>query len=681
MPKAPQLPDPQFKQFSEAGKVDNSGAMLVEAVGTAAQQAFTLSQKDKLRKEVADARDKFDAMALGLGEESEVTDGIPTSVSTDPNNFSKSKKEVVLGSLAEEDVTFDAREVKALESEIAATQRGVQQGLAPTRALEINVETILRRYIDRYPGLTQEFQQVAQTALGTDSNLLAASFNAYKAAEKRAAQVKSPEETAIDAAVEAGFPSARFGLTPEERNLGLLKWRTWVSYSEAAIQAKAQAEVAHAQGAPSIADQNVNRYMQAFGRKTFAGVGEVLASAMPGVDSFSDLRSGITVMDPTAVQQTQLALRTAKAGLLSNLRLEAGDVVNIGNEEHGRYLNNLETQIGAIFDAVIESVSTQTISEETEYQLNVLENLHDFDFEQTFGPERAFYEGLYQFLPAGNRSLQDLVLKNALVATSGLHEKLSRYWGVAPLEAALVGVGGESSIDPNSNEGKAVIDAANNGAINGFENFLGDPVKYLNQQYDPVKWMRGFNMQFEDMEVGTRNKLLDMVGTPEWETFLEGSKGTPEIGQAATDLHQKVQDWGITMINASKEQLVRDVTSTSMTTRFNITKLPSHDPFWQKEGNSFSSQIPVGDVVKIVRTRDGLQVQRKTDKELANIGINMEHEPTVKGINELVRSVNNNLATNINSYARAIGNLGKGDTMDTTLDLIITDIVGAEDEE
>ncbi|MEE8114663.1 MAG: hypothetical protein V3T23_09940, partial [Nitrososphaerales archaeon] len=212
-----QLSDPKFKQFTEAGSIVDTGpAKIIEGITAGTVGAITAQQKGSLRKQIQVERDKLEELRdRGLNPDDSVL-GRPTDLSGD-DLIDLSIENLLENSAADKTVDVNVRELVAMDAEIKQVQRAVQQGIAPSRALELNVEKITRRFIDRFPGLSTEFQRVAKTALGTDANLLSATMRTVQDFERATRAATSDVETVFKAAADAGFLQAIHGATPEAR--------------------------------------------------------------------------------------------------------------------------------------------------------------------------------------------------------------------------------------------------------------------------------------------------------------------------------------------------------------------------------------------------------------------------------------------------------------------------------
>lgn len=663
-----QISNPTFKQFSEAGSIVDTGlATAIEGVAKGAIVGVTEFQKDKLRTEVSEERRKFlELLAQGVDpNESEL--GSPSDLSGD-DLLDLSIENILTNSAADPTVTVNVREVMAMDSDIQQVKRAVEQGIAPTRALEINVEKITRRFIDRFPGLSSEFQRIAKTALGTDNNLLSATMRTIADFERATKANLSDAETVQKAAADNGFLQAIHGPTPEARATAITQFLAWSQREAVRKLAKQEEEIAIAMGEMTRAERAFERNLGEIASLTSLEVAATLTNALPlGMQSagIGGIDAAIRSMEAGELQQMIFELEQQKAAQVFRAQsaLASAGSANEGTRARTGQLVDLIT---SVYDNLITDVSGQRLSDLTKNQLDILQNWHGVKFERILGIDALFYKNIMQFVPVDQR-LQNLEFRNLL--EQGMIERVGRLYGIANIAGAGIpgtGAFADSGFDPNTPEGQGVVDVSNKSQIESFRDFISDPDEGLAVNFEPTRIMNGFNLQFDDMEFDTKKQLLDMLGTPQWGTYFESAQRDPNVVKAVNELTRQVVDWGAVQLDNAVQQLLRDVSTTAMTRKFGVLSTePARIGF---------ELITTGDLVQLERDSQGVVFIRKTNAELEKVGLRMDQE-NVGRVSQIVGALNSNVANTLNAYARAMGNLGEGSSRDALLNEIFQTLV------
>jgi hypothetical protein len=663
-----QISDPKFKQFSEAGSIVDTGlATAIEGVAKGAVIGVTGAQTGLLREEVAAERRKFlELLAQGVDpNESEL--GTPSDLSGD-DLLDLNIENILTNTAAQENVTVNVREVMAMDSDIQQVKRAVEQGIAPSRALEINVEKITRRFIDRFPGLASEFQRVAKTALGTDNNLLSATMRTIQDFERATKANLSDAETVKKAAAENGFLQAVHGPTPEIQGQAVAQFLAW-SQREAVLKLAVQEEqIAIAMGETTRAERAFERHFAEIASMTSLEVAGTLMNALPlGMQSagIGGIDAAIKSMGKGELQQMIFELEQQKAAQI--FRAQSA-LANAGSANEGTRARagQLVDMITSLYDNLITDVTGQRLSDLTKNQLEILQNWHGIKFERIFGIDSLFYKNILQFIPVDQR-LQNLEFRNLI--EQGMIERVGRLYGNANIAGAGIpgtGAFADSGFDPDSSEGKGVMDVTNKSQIESFREFISEPEEGLGANFEPTRIMNGFNLEFDSMEFDTKKQLLDMLGTPQWGTYFESAQRDPQVVKAVNELTRQVVDWGAVQLNNAVEQLLRDVSTTAMTRKFGVLSTePARIGF---------ELITTGDLVQLERDSQGVVFIRKTNAELEKVGLRMDQE-NVGRVSQIVGALNSNVANTLNVYARAMGNLGTGGSRDALLNEIFQTLV------
>ena len=672
----PQLSDPRFKQFSEAGKPDTGTGAAVEAALTGAANVVATDAQNRLRDEVSAERDKFNQMMSELGSDSDVRLGVPSG---GQDLVDLSIDNVIDNATAQETITVDSREIAAATAEIRSVQNAVDQGLMPTRALEINVEAITRRYIDRYPGLTQEFQQVAQTALGTSNNLLTSTMRAYEELYRAAASAQDDTETMAERAFEDGFRNALVGATPEIRATSLANWLSWAQLEEANRLEEARAEQAALLGLPDRSQALLANTMANASRELTYTIGESIQNIMPEGEIFSgmsDVERLIPLVDPAQSQEIIFQLETQREVVKNNLRQRFMDNVAFDDRSNAQ-LQSMESTIDTLYGTLIDSFSNKRVSEELGYYLSALESYNGVRFEVLFGDARVFYKNFLQFVPVDS-NLHNLVFRNRL--EHDLIERIERFYGMGNPAAVIAG----SNTPMDEQEIEELTNAVDRAAINSFQQWLDNPNDEFLAEFPHQRYLNGMVQDFADMPADTKKEMLDMIGTPEFEAYAAQAANDPAVNSTIRELDRQVREWGEIMLDSAVEQFQRDITSESISRRFGVFRLEATPVITPSIAGASAGTsvvrdfISVGDLLEISRGPNGIRVARKPNSELAALGIDPNDQEMLQRVSNLTTAVNNNLILGLNAYARSMGNLGTGSSRDAILNQIIEDLIGED---
>ena len=668
----PQLSDPKFKQFTEAGRiVDTGAAEIVEGLSKGAVATVTAQQKGALREQVKGERKKFlELLAAGVDPE-ESTLGQPTDLAGD-ELVDLSIENILENSISDPTVDVNVRELMAMDAEIQQAKRAVQQGVAPTRALEINVEKITRRFIDRFPGLAPEFQRVAQTALGTDQNLLSATMRTIREFERAQSAATSDVETVFKAASDAGFTQAVHGATPEARIQAVAQFLAFGQRQAVQKLAEQEEQIAISRGEITPAQRKFERRFTEIAYETSLEVAGTLATALPiqlqssGLEGFD---SALRSMGAGDIEEVIFNLEQQKATQIFKARNALANAA-YANEGTRARAEQLVEVITDLYDNVITDVSGQRLSELSKTNLDILQNWHGIKFERILGEDALFLKNILQFIPVDSR-IQNLEFRNLL--EQGMIERIARMYGISHMEGAgFPGTGtfADSGFDPATSEGQGVMDVANKAMVQSFSEFIRTPEDPLSTRFEPARIMNGFNIQFEDMEFETKKQLLDMIGTDEWENYFREAQSDPKTLRSATQLAEKVIDWGAGQLQQAVDQLQREVGSADMTRKFGIFSMePQRIGF---------EPIVTADLVDLDRNQRGIIFRRRSNQELEAAGLEITDE-NIARVQRVVSALNNNVANTLNVYARSMGNLGTAGSRDSLLNEIFETLVPRND--
>ena len=670
----PQLSDPTFKQFTEAGSiVDTGAAEIVEGVTKGAIIGVTEGSKSSLRKKVLAERKKLeDLLRTGI-DPSESRLGAPTDLAGD-ELIDLSIENLLENTAADKTVDINVRELLAMDAEIQQTKRAVQQGIVPSRALEINVEKITRRFIDRFPGLAPEFQRTAQTALGTDSNLLSATMRTIREFESAQAAALTDIETVFKAATDAGFTQATFAATPEARIEAVAQFQAWSQRNAVQMLTEQREKIAISQGEITPAQRAFERRFTEIAYNTSLEVAATLAEALPlrlQSAGLAGMDNAIRSLEEGELQEVIFDLEQQKIQQIFKARNALANA-SYANEGTRARAEQLVETITDLFDNVIADVSGKRLSELSKTRLELLENFHGITFERLLGEDALFLKNILSLLPVDSR-IQNLEFRNIL--EQGMMERIARMYGISDIAGAAfppTGTFGDSGFDPSTAEGQGVLNLGHQGMIGAFNDFVRDPQAGEAASFQSSRIMNGFNIQFEGLEFETKKQLLDMIGTDKWDSYFEGAKGDVRVQNAAANLATKVVDWGAGQLNQAVEQLQRNVGSSDMTRKFGIFTI---DPAVIKAtGQVIRAPIITGDLVDIDRNQRGVVFTRRSNVELEKVGLEITGE-NIARVQRVVAALNANVANTLNVYARSMGNLGTLGSRDAILNEIFTSLV------
>lgn len=660
----PQLSDPKFKQFTEATAPDTSVADALVPLSNAVVTGVEAHQSSKLREEVQKERNKFlETAALGseTADDPVATTGQDDFLSLDVNAIRQQEIDA-------ESVTVNAREIAAMDAELQSRKRQVEQGLAPTRALEISVEQITRRYIDRFPGLATQFQAVAQRTLGTENNLLTATMRSFEEAERLAAQqTRDQFDTLNKAAFDGGYTDAVFGATEEIRARARVAFLANQVRVQTLAGLKQQHEMAVLRGEPTVAQRKLNEVIANVSRQTMLDVGANISAVMPdrlqggGLIGFE---SNLASLQAGEMEQVVFNLENQKALQLEKIRQQIAENVNLDEVSRQR-MGQLTETVAAVYDNVIESVGLGRFSEQTKHAMDILQHTSQIEFEQAFGRDALFLKNIVGVLPPGNNNANRLV--NTTI-DDGFIAKVMEFYDKAPLP----GIVSDATPSEIQLTHKAQV-AAFKEAIDPKSNALGK------EAYNTSAGIRGMNVQFHDMPTGSKRELLNMVGTDEFRTFLRTTPLHQEDVAALNDLEDKVSRFGIVMTERAANELQREVTEPKLARLFNIKRDTDATFKPLPKGEKPAGPLLTGSLVNVSNSKDGIVFTRKSTAELRALGIDTSPE-TMENVDRLVRTMNSNLASNLNSIAGAQANLNPNLDKQTLIANVLSELIPEEED-
>lgn len=657
------LSDPRYTQYSEATPPDDSIARGIEGLTNVAVTSITEQQKSALRDEVRAAREEFDN---SLTEEDVVVDPVSGSSPEDLINIPMAN--VVDNEVAKDTIDVNVREIAAMDGELKGVKRAVNQGLAPTRALEIKVEEITRRYMDRFPGLSTDFQRVAQQALGTDSNLLAASLNAAKDAERLARQqVETQEELFNQAAVKAGYGLAVHGATETIRAQARIAYLTSLQKEQQIGLLKQDAELAALQGQPTRAAMAANQIIAATSENMMGVVRNDFVNALPEA-----LRSGGIQGIQAAVEAVPPEQRT---GIIAELEAqkavrmfeaqEAIATTTYADEATRARATNLANTIGALYDNMIESVSTGRLNEQMANDANIMANSNAYSFEKAFGMDKLFLNHIYAALPV-----------TGSVQNQAFHQQVQRQY--LPQLADKLGFESASSVlrgTPVEGD-EEFIDKVNSANVSSMRSFLNGEEGSMD--FNPNRSLAAMEIEFVKMKTGTKKQMLDTLGDPKFKEFLDNNKFTPEEQDKLDSLHTKIQAYGYRMTDRLAAELVRDLTEPRLRSQFYI-KRTTEGTFRAAKPGEETGPLLTGDLVNVENGPHGLVIRRKSKAELEKLRVATDPDNLAK-IDSMVQAMNRNLTSGLNSYTKALSNINPTNTQASLTAQILAEAVPTDAE-
>lgn len=668
----PQISDPNFRQFSEAGPADTTVGDAINAITQTGSQAISNITNSNLREKVKAERERFLNLQKELGDDTDATRLNPET--GEDGLIRLNVDNVIQGTLQDNTIVADARELAAMDAEIQNAKRAVQQGLSPTRALEMNVEAITRRYIDRYPGLAAEFQRTAQTALGTSNNLLTATMRSIEELQSAQLRATDPSNVFHDAHA-AGFEEALNGATPEIRTQAVVRYMAAQRRSKQLELAENEAKLAALSGNPTIAQKKVNEMVGVYSQKVTADIAGTLAKILPPdmqASGLAGVEAAIANLQDGDLEETLLELKLQRTNHILNVRNQLSSQVYMDENARSR-IDGLVTAINGFYDGMEESISGKQLNEITKIHLQNLQNFHNLDFEQMFGPQALLLKNILSLIPVDSR-LQNLDFRNRF--EQSLMEDIAKQYGLTDLYGTLQL--SESSVDPDSAAGQRVMDLTNEAMIDSFEEFLELDGEGLASNYPHARIMNGFANEFDRMAPEVKNQMLDLLGTDKWAEYWHDAQRDPKLKAATLRMKSRIENWGGVQLQSSVEQLARDAGTSDMTRRFGIFKrseLPDKDTM-----GTIKLPVLTKDLVNIKVTERGMVFTAKTPSELKAAGLDTEVE-NLNRINSVVSALNAKLATGLNAYARSLANIGEGNDRRIILDQVMEQLIGEIDAE
>ena len=674
-----QISDPRFKQFTEAVEPDTSTGDLIEGLTQVGLEGLELHQTGSLRKEIQAKRKEFlEAVDRGASGASihDVSGDDEDDVGLTLNT------EDVLRNVDTSKVTVNVTEIANMEGEIAAKVRANRQGITPIRALEVDVEAITRRYIDRFPGLAPQFQRVAQTALGTSNNLLSATMRAQEELFAQAENLANNEVEQFNRlredAADAGFVQAIYGPTIESQAQAITQFMVLKQKEAEAALFKANEEAAAARGEVGKAQQMFNARLSTAQKVAMRGVSSAVIRALP--EQYRDRgASGIIAYvnenrnNPDAMASLQRSLEAAQ----SAIRFQIGQSLRTSGhitESQRLAVEELQDMADAQMSVLVDVASNKRVSEEAKYQLQILKDANEFEFETVFGRPALLTQKFLQFLPVDN-NLWNLWKRNEW--TQGFAEDMIKFYNKGDITTRALGAGSAGSdIDVTTGDGKALVRAVDKAAVNAFAEFLNDPVAAVASDYNAQDALAGFNHNFNRMDPKEKRALLEVIGSDKWDAIAD----VPEVAALA----DKVTQWGHVKLEDAKRDFINDLGGTEMVNKWKIkidTSLSDGKPLPGIAGMVKAGHRPikVADLVTMKQTNAGISFGSKTVGELSSIGIDTSPE-NIANIQRMIASLNSIHGAGLNAYARAMGNLGTGSSREQILTDFINELIGPQED-
>lgn len=659
-----ELSDVTFKQFSEAGRPDTQTGEMIANIGKAGVALTSIVAKEKLRNEVQKERDNFLA---GIPGQQNRTD--TTSYDTGQNMA------LDVGKIAEDaraDMQIDTS-IPEIQSYIAESQRFLrkqdQDPLLPIRALEMRVEAITRKYIDRFPGLATEFQTLAQRTLGTSNNLMAATLDAEEARLRAAAQAASDErEAVLDAAMSAGF-NVRSG-SSEQREKNLLRYMAWAELSAGIELDKKLAERAELDGQPSRAQHALHRVYIKQNQFVSTELARIIET-----EGLSELIGASFAEDSDQIVVARQRLEAHKFQLLAAVDANFLGQTNM-SEGTRTMVSDMKTNITNFIDDLSESLGAGEVSTEVQARLNILQNMNAMDFERVMGRDALFLEKIFQFLP--NESLAQLGLR------LDVSREFLRKYADAFGERGLLSVLGEDPEVPLNNEQKIQItDAVRDAHMEAFVDYLNDPDAPLAAPFDAVKALRGINVEWDETNnEGQKDSMLRLMGSDRFKLWAAANASNPEVAETLQELDFKVRRWAGRVIDRSIEQLAKGINDSDMRFRFGIRSGFQGDT-GQLEGRAVTEarrtrveKIRPIDMFVPEIAEGRFMFRLKNKSELEALGV-WTDEANMMRLADLQRELNRRLAGNLNKAAAAAGSLGQGTPTERVIAQALEEIASA----
>jgi hypothetical protein len=671
------LPEPGFKQFSEAGPVDTGTGEAVAAAGASLAKTVAVAQGGSLRDKVAQQRAEF----LTLADELRVA-GVDQSEARVANKlgpngsiaFNLDVDAIVNASAVGEGGLTQITEVELenMAGEIASVKRGTEQGITPQRALEINVETITRKYIDRFPGLSRQFQNIAQGALGTSNNLLTATMRTYDELARANAAGKTRIELAA-AQMATDFPLTQIG-SQEARERAVFNALTTMKLTEQADLLKASNDLAKERGLPGIPEA-------------------AFAESMTIQDGFAlvDLQTNITMALPPQLREQGVIAAGSSDTWTDQERIEAASHLEVARDmmvaryQHIGLDQELTTQmqtqltsktdyLASLYNQAIESVTGGKKSEQLELSLGLIVNQNLREFESVLGRDALVLSKIASLFPPGSSIANDAF--NTMAATQ-LMARMAAFAGIMSLEDLLVREG----TDPDSPVNQALINAYNVGNVEALRTMIFEPEAAGTSQADKTIHIRAMSKQFRTATPEAKRAMLDLVGTEEFQDDFKGAD--PETQEAMRSMSNEAAAYGGAMIEQLGQEASMDIAGFDMRRRWDIrlkgeTNKANPFDFQSKEG----SNITTGQLVNYTIDDKGIRITPKSVAQLRELGVETDQE-NLNNIAQMVAAWDSKLISNINSYAHAaerIGPVDRESIVRKALNLPAKDIVVEERE-
>lgn len=668
----PQLRDPGSpKQFSEATEPDTTTADAIEALGSIGIFGFSEFQKSKLRGEVSEQRENF----LNLTEK-----GVdPNDPVLDPAASGEDLVNIDIPTVIEDarrggptSVTGDFAEVTQMATELANVKRGVAQGVTPIRALELNTEAILRRYIDRYPGLANEFQKVAQVALGTENNLLTATMRTFDEMQRAAEAAQTDQERLVDALSER-FPLVKFGATEQVRSRALTQGLTILENERQLAVLNSQSELNAARGEPTIAQENFNNRMRILDSNILTQYENGIMSSLPPElqnEGIFNLGASIKAIPTEERLEVVARLEAAKAVALQSVNRFIERNSGLSQTDQQVLSNRLEF-VGTLYDNAIESVQLGRLNDALAAEVSIIQNTNLREFEMVLGRHALVVEKLISLLPPGSSVINRYF--NAR-AQQPLGNDMLRFLGITSQRTVLESLGH----DPDERDNKELIDTFNIATVDALRDAVFNPENpNVQKGFDPVSGLKAIDIEFAEAPPEVKRKMLDLLGEEEFVEFFNQQDAPTRA--TIKSIAQQTAEWGGLLTNRFTEEMLRDISSPLMARQFQIKPEGGFGFRPPQEGDSErTGPILVQDVVNLTIDERGLRASRKDVNELINLGIAVDAE-NLANIQRMVAVLNNQLITGMNSYARAISKLDEGADREQIVREAIAQVSGAPD--
>jgi hypothetical protein len=660
----PQISDPSFEQFSAAGPADTGTGEAVAAIGKGVADVITAQQTHSLRSQVKGQRQDFLEM-LGNLKEAGIDPNDPVlSPEAGQDGFISLDVDTVVA-LAANNTQGDQIELQAMTGEIAAHKRAVEQGITPNRALELNVEKITRQYIDRFPGLSRQFQAIAQTALGTENNLLTTTMRTIDEAARAAEAGDAQQEAFLN---ELAKVNPRV-LSPNQntREEAIVSALTILRNREQTAIIESADELRKRQGGVSVAGIAINNAMAIKNSNAMVQYSEDLMSVVP-----PELQDGGFV-----------ALNSSYNSLSDEQRIEAIDKMKFRKQaaikEYLELTNMFELDEGqrstmnahidvlsSHYDSAIESLELKSLSGLVESTLDIVANSNLREWEVTMGRDALVAEKFLKHLPP-NHSLRNKYINDR--EQSAILPMMLAFAGRIPLEEQL-----ELSGVPK-NDAKDLIDVFNVANVNAIRDVLRDPNTGHAAVADSNRMLRAMDKQFLTATDTAKKAMLDLVADPQFKEHYRNADVTTR--QAMKSLTQNIGGYGAEVLEQMTKDTLNSVASPDMVREFGIRRAGVIGPTSESPsggilglGSAAPSDVQTGQLVRFSINANGVSVAVKSNEELAALGVDTSTE-NLQRINRMVNTWNRRGLSDYNSYLRAIDQLDAGLTRDQLSKLVL----------